>query len=228
MSSSWFGLGGFSPGGTTPILPFGLPFQAGGAGVSPFALPTFGDAAGGGGGSIFGSIVGALPGLLSGLSQAGIIRGSVGEFFAPQMQQMAMQPFAQMASVGGILANPTLQQIFAGAAGGVAGGLVNQLTGGAQVPALPGACGPRGAITLDPMSAAGLYRQSCSGTLQTRPRFFALRPDGTRDLFVKVGKVQSVSQRTLTSFARRWAKEAGLTATKRGRGVARRARRRPR
>lgn len=95
-------------------------------------------------------------------------------------------------------------------------------------PFLPsGSCGPRGAVSVSPGDAPGIYKQGCSGALSTRARFFALRSDGTRDLFVKVGKVQSVSPRTLNRFARRWAKEAGLTASKRGAGRGR-GRRRPR
>ena len=98
------------------------------------------------------------------------------------------------------------------------------LTGGG------GGCCPRGAITVTPADAPGLYRQGCSpcSPVQTRARFFALRADGTRDLFVRVGKVQSVSPRTLTRFARRWAKEAKLTVSARGGPRARGGRRGPR
>jgi hypothetical protein len=242
MSSSWFGLGGFSPGGTTPILPFGLPFQAGGGGTNPFGLPTLGDAAGGGGGSIFGTVVQAIPGLLTGLANAGIIRGSVGQIFATMPQQQAPQfPVAPQLPPGSTIvvgANGQLQVGNMGMSGGF------QLGEMAPMPApMPiqgpiwtqpqlggGACGPRGSITLDPSTAPGLYRQGCSpcSPVQTRARFFALRPDGTRDLFVRVGKVQSVSQRTLTRFARRWSREAGLTTTKRGARARGRSRRRPR
>jgi hypothetical protein len=88
-----------------------------------------------------------------------------------------------------------------------------------------GTCGPRGSVSVSPADAPAIYKAGCSGALSTRNRFFALRSDGTRDLFVKVGKVQSVAPRTLNRFARKWAKEAGLVASKRG---AARGRRRPR
>lgn len=100
-------------------------------------------------------------------------------------------------------------------------------TGGGFPGGSGGACGPRGPVTVSPIDAPALYTTGCSGTRSTRSRFFALRNDGTRDLFVRVGKVQSVSPRALTRFARRWAREAGLTTQKRGAGV-RRGRRRPR
>ena len=90
-----------------------------------------------------------------------------------------------------------------------------------------GACCPKGPVTLSPMDAPSLYRQGCGpcATVTPRSRFFALRANGTRDLFVRVGTVNSVSPRTLTKFARRWAKQAKLTVGARG---ARRGRRRPR
>lgn len=86
-------------------------------------------------------------------------------------------------------------------------------------------CGQGGAITVSPMDAPSIYRAGCSGVSNPRGRFYALRANGNRDLFVRVGTVNSVSPRTLTKFARRWAKQAKLTIGGRG---GRRGRRRPR
>lgn len=83
------------------------------------------------------------------------------------------------------------------------------------------------APTVSPMDAMAIYRAGCNGTLSPRGRFYALRANGLRDLFVRVGTVNSVSPRTLTKFARRWAKQAKLTVGARS-SSRRRGRARPR
>lgn len=230
MSAPWFGLGGASPGGTTPIMPFGLPFQAGGG----FGLPVPADAAGGTGGSIFGQILQSIPGILTGLSNAGVIGGTVGRIFAteqaPQPIGTVMVPQQNQIPAG--------QQVLVGANGQLVLGpmqasasfqLVDPATGGTvgqQGPSWMTGCAPRGPKVVDMMSVPGLFRPTCSGQLRPAGRVIVQGPDGNRDLFVRVGRIASPSQRVLKGFAKRWAKAAGLTASTRG--GQRRARRRPR
>jgi len=230
MSSAWFGLGGVAPGGSTPFMPFGASGSAGAF------LPSGGDAVGGG-------LLGAV---LNPLLNFG------GQFLLQQQQQKSQEDLLKQqlrvlslagmapgfAPLGGMLG-----QVLGGVAGGMgaaagnmlleaiagqSGGGVGALQGPSWIGVGQNGCCPKGAVTLDPSSAPGLYRQGCSpcSPVQTRARFFASRADGTKDLFVRVGKVQSVSPRTLTRFARRWSREAGLVATKRGGRY--RGRRRPR
>jgi len=95
-----------------------------------------------------------------------------------------------------------------------------------MVPGGAGCC-PTGPVTVSPADAPSLYKQGCGpcGTMAPRSRFYALRANGSRDLFVRVGTVNSVAPRVLTRFAKRWAKAAKLTVGSRG---TRRGRRRPR
>lgn len=238
MSAPFFGLSGSAPGGTTPILPFGFPSSAGGGFVStmdPFSS----------------GVTGILSNVLNLGGQFFLQRQAqqAQEDLARRQLQIAqalamsgamspamMSPAAMFAAGGRVTIGDNGE---IGMAMGMSPGLcvpgVDPGCIGPVLPSLPafqpGGCGgSRQAVTVTPADAAGLYRQGCgpcgSTQLITRNRFFALRSDGTRDLFVKVGKVQSVSQRTLTRFARRWAKEAKLTVASRGRG--RGSRRRPR
>jgi len=217
--SSWFGLAPSTVGTSFP---------------TSFSAGNFSDA-----------LFGALPGLAN----------TAAQFFLLQQQQKAMEDAAK-ARLRELQALAALQQGAGGLnltqQGTVIVGPDGTLTmgGGMGMPCVPGvdpgcigpswmipggggllpsgrACGQNSAVSVSPADAPGIYRQGCGGSVSTRSRFFALRSDGTRDLFVKVGKVQSVSPRTLNRFARRWAKEAGLTASKRGAG-AKRGRRRPR
>lgn len=219
-TASWFGLNGSAPGFSFPTASFGF---------GGFTLPQIGDA-----------VVGSLPTLTTLAAQ-----------YFLQQQQLKAQEDAQkrllelariQAMAGGgmplmlgqqgtVVVGPDGTLTMGGGSGmpgcvpGVDPGCVGPTWPIGNLPGGGGACGPRGAVAVSPVDAPGIYKQGCGGSISTRARFFALRPDGTRDLFVKVGKVQSVSPRTLNRFARRWAKEAGLTASKRGSS---RGRRRPR
>lgn len=226
-SASWFGLNGSAPGFSFPTASFGF---------GGFTLPQIGDA-----------VVGSLPTLTTLAAQYFLQQQQIKaqedaakrqlELVRLQLMAAQMGGNAQQLAMGGRVVIGPDGSISMGA--GMGAGDLTCVPGvdpgcvGPTWPVMPmlpgggaaGGCGPRGAIAVSPADAPGIYKQGCGGTISTRARFFALRPDGTRDLFVKVGKVQSVSPRTLNRFARRWAKEAGLTASKRGSG---RGRRRPR
>lgn len=222
--SSFFPIAGVPPGGSTPFMPFGAP--------TPFL----------GGDSTFNTGLGGVFGTLA--QQAG-------QFFlqqqaAKQQEELIKQqikllmaqaavPVATPMGFAGPLMGPLLGGIATGVGAAGAEGLINMLAGGGPEATAFGAvagggcCAPRGAVSVSPMDAPGIYRTGCGpcGSTQmiTRNRFFALRSDGTKDLFVKVGKVQSVSPRALNRFARRWAKEARLTVSARSRA---KGKRRPR
>lgn len=223
-SASWFGLNGSAPG-------FSFPTQS----FAGFSLPQIGDA-----------VVGALPTLTTLAAQYFLQQQQLKaqedaakrQLELLRLQLQAGQGAGNMLAMGGRVVVGPDGSISMGAgmgAGdltcvpGVDPGCVGPswMPGMPMLPGVGAPCGPRGSITVSPADAAGIYRQGCGGSVSTRARFFALRQDGTRDLFVKVGKVQSVSPRTLNRFARRWAKEAGLVASKRGSGRGR-GRRRPR
>lgn len=229
MSAPWFGLGGSFLGGTTPSNPFGpvgfLPIPPPPEGTM---MPFPGTA-----GGIFGTLLNV--GSQFFLQQQAAKQQE--ELFKRQLQVLQAQQMLGLGfgatAGGGIVVNPDGTIGVAGMAGMGPG--LNAVPGLPSMPwQLPGgvgaACGSRGAVSVSPMDSPGIYRTGCGpcGTQQliTRNRFFALRSDGTKDLFVKVGKVQSVSPRTLTRFARRWAKEARLSIGARGRP--RRGYRRPR
>lgn len=224
--SSFFPIAGVPPGGSTPFMPFGAP-------MTPFL----------GGDSTFNAGLGGVFGTLA--QQAG-------QFFlqqqaAKQQEELIKQqikllmaqaavPVATPMGFAGPLMGPLLGGLATGLGAAGAEGLISMLAGGPEATAFGAVaggacCGPRGAASVSPMDAPGIYRTGCgpcgSKQLITRNRFFALRSDGTKDLFVKVGKVQSVSPRTLNRFARRWAKEAKLAIGSR-RSSSRRRYRRPR
>lgn len=213
--SSFFPIAGVPPGGSTPFMPFGAP-------MTPFL----------GGDSTFNAGLGGVFGTLA--QQAG-------QFFLQQqaakqqedlikqqiklLMAQAAVPVATPMGFAGPLMGPLLGGLATGVGAAGAEGLINMLAGGPEATAFGAVaggacCAPRGAVSVSPMDAAGIYRTGCgpcgSTQLITRNRFFALRSDGTKDLFVKVGKVQSVSPRALNRFARRWAKEARLTVSARG------------
>lgn len=244
MSSpgSWFGLAGVAPGGSFPLMPFG---PTGGFAPSPLENPF-------GGGSLLGALGGAAINVGQAFLAQRLQEQAAEEAFKRQrdllilQQQLGLTRFPEGMFPGGmnggqmnaqgvklgpdgrlVGCNPMVDMecqgpVWTAQPGGFTTG--GGFPGGA---AIPGACGVRGTVTVSPIDAPALYRSGCSGSVSTRGRFFALRSDGTRDLFVRVGKVQSVSPRALTRFARRWAREAGLVAAKRGAG-GRRGRRRPR
>lgn len=97
-----------------------------------------------------------------------------------------------------------------------------------QLAANSGLCGQRRTTVVDMMSAPGIFRLGCGG-YKPVAKVIAQRMDGRRDLFVRVGEINSPSPRVVKRFAKRWAKEAGLSVHARG-GPRRRAyrRRRPR
>jgi len=219
MVPSLFGIGIGAPGGSLPIsfLPQ----------TSIGFLPQLGDAIGG-----------ALPTLTTIAAQ----------FFLQQQQQKAMEDAAKarlrelqaLQSLGFGQNGQQQQGPFPGGGQGTVvvnpDGSLGMSSGGGGMPFGPswigpdgrilgGSCGTSGAITLSPSDAPGLYRTGCSGIPSPRGRFYALRSNGNRDLFVRVGTVNSVSPRTLTKFARRWAKQAKLSIGSRS---SRRGRRRPR
>lgn len=208
MSSSWFGLGGISPGGTTPFNPFGPPtfVDGGGGGILPDAV---------GGGSILGSLASALPGILTGLAQAGVIRGSVGQFLAP-MQQMAapmqqLVPIAGLpASVAGLL-NISPSTVMAG--GSLAIDAMQMLSG-----LFGGSSSGRG-----PVDAPSLFRMTASGT-RLPARQQVRGPDGSLYIIQSLGKATRGSREI--SAMRRLAKTNGFTVSRAGVGR-RRGRRRP-
>lgn len=217
MSSSWFGLGGIAPGGTTPILPFG--FQAGGSGSSVL----FPDAAGGGGGSdVFGSLLGALPGLLTGLAQAGVIRGSVGNALAP-MQQI----FPQAA-----LPATTTQAVLQTLLGGVANLTPTQVMAGGSLAIdamqmLSGLFGTNGATcgARPPVQAPSLFRMGCGGRMSLPARQQVVGPDGSLYVIASLGKATRGSREESTM--RRLARQNGFTVARKG-SARSRGRRRPR
>lgn len=224
---------------------------AGGTMSSPFMLGVGVGAPGGtlplGFGQGFGFIGSSgAQDLLGGLLQGGISLGTQylqqqllakqqEDAFKRQRELLQLQLQLGQQGVGGL--NATQQgggQVVVGpdgtlTMGGAAGGMPAPF-GPSWVGFEGGACCPtRGPITVSPMDAPSLYRQGCGpcAPVTPRSRFFALRANGTRDLFVRVGTVNSVSPRTLTKFARRWAKQAKLTVGSRS-SSRRRARRRPR
>lgn len=211
MSSSWFGLGGISPGGTTPFNPFGAPtfVDGGGGGILPDAV---------GGGSILGSLASALPGILTGLAQAGVIRGSVGNFLAPMQQMAAAAPMQQFVPIAGLpasvagLLNLTPTQVMAG--GSLALDAMQMLSG-----LFGGGSSGRG-----PVDAPSLFRMTASGT-RLPARQQVRGPDGSLYIIQSLGKATRGSREI--SAMRRLANTNGYTVARRGTRGRGRGRRRP-
>lgn len=216
-SPSMFGISGFAP---APSMP--LSFLGG--------LPTFDPAMSGG--SILGTLGNAAINIGSAYLAQQLAAKQAEEAFKRQRDLLLLQsqlglglgqqqqPQVIVGANGQITVGQTQMNAQVGLVdmGQVQGPVWTQVPGGAGSP-----CGG-GTVTLNPMDSPGLYRLQCSGQVTPRSRFYALRANGTRDLFVRVGTVNSVSPRTLTKFARRWAKQAKLTLGSRRRG----GRRRPR
>jgi len=227
-------IAGIPPGGSTPFMPFG----------TPVGLPFLGGVFDGGGGVGPGVAIGTTVLGLAGQFFLQQQQQKAAEETAKQqlkllmaqqmlLQQQQLSPRLGFGASGGVTVDENGNIVLQGGMGPSVGlGLLP----GQQGPIWPnqpsgvggGCCPTRGAVSVSPMDAPAIYREGCgpcgSTQLITRNQFFALRSDGTKDLFVKVGKVQSVSPRTLNRFARRWAKEAKLSIGSR----ARRGRRRPR
>lgn len=207
-------------------LPFGF---SGGAGSSSILFPQAGGNAVGGGGDLFGTVLG-------GLINVG------GNFLLQQQAAKAQEDLLkrQLQLVQAQQQVGLVPQLGTGVLGGMVGGMMEQgaesllgnLMSGAGNSLMgllglgpTGTCGG-GPPTVSPSDAAAIYRTGCSGVAAPRGRFYALRANGTRDLFVRVGTVNSVSPRVLDRFARRWAKQAKLSVGKRATRAS--GRRRPR
>jgi hypothetical protein len=164
--------------------------------------------------SFLGSIVASLPSLLSSLAQAGVIRGSVGQAFAPNQMQMSavgMVPagFAPSSSLASILGLAP-----AGTEMGVA--IENMLGLGS-----PQRCGgPRPAV-----SAPSLFRTNNCGRSSLPARQQVVGPDGAIYVIASLGRATRGASEG--RVMRRLARDNGFTCARKGTG-SRRARRRPR
>lgn len=181
-----------------------------------------------------------LRGVISGV-QSGFIRGDVGEFLTPLVGGPAPSPtmtapivspttLSAPSAFGGsnVALLDTLNQILGLTAMG--GFNVGDMSAGAmmttdnpfqgtlsptavspqQLLMNSALCGRRRTAVVTQMTAPGIFKLGCSG-YRPYAKVIAQNPDGTRDLFVKVGQIASPSPRTLKRFAKRWAKEAGLS-----------------
>lgn len=223
-SPSMFGISGFAPGATIPL------------GFLPSVDPAM-TSIGSFGGGLLGTLAGAAIGVGGQFLQQRLMQQAQEEAFKRQRDLLLLQ--AQLGAGSPMMLAPSAGagagQIVVGADGSIRVGQLGmnaslnltdmgQVQGPVWPPGAAGSCG-RGAVTVSPMDAPSLYRVGCSGSVTPRARFYALRSNGLRDLFVRVGTVNSVSPRTLTRFARRWAKQAKLSVGPRS---TRRGRRRPR
>lgn len=192
-----------------------------------------------------------IPNILTSLSNAGVIGGTVGQLFqTPQVQPLSVS------GLGAVSASPVDpcqaaldQQGYLGYATcklfgtnmpfmpqnppptGVAPmtmTTINPATGLPMVGTLPGC--QRGPAVVNMLTASGLFRLGCSG-YKTVNRAIVEKPNGQRDLYVRVGQIASPSPKVLKRFAKRWAKSAGLHCNERSSrrsGGYRRRRRSPR
>lgn len=177
------------------------------------------------GGSLLGSIVGALPGLLSSLSQAGVIRGSVGQAFAPmQANPVGMAPaiatnlFPLPPAAGGGVLDQAMRALQA--LGGVGSGVA---TIGNLLPGVGGAsCG---AGVQPVVSAPTLFRTNSCGRSSPVSRVQVMGPNGAIYVFANLGRATRGSNEA--RVMRRLARDNGFVLGRRG-SSARGRRRRPR
>lgn len=216
-----------------------LPFPSGG--VGPAGTPPGPSQPEGFFGGLLSTIAATLPSIVNtvgSLAQAGVIRGSVGEFFAPQQGAMMMNPVLPtavgMSPVGFVPAAGSLGSILstlgsaamgsptvAGAMGGMAALGVDQLLsllGGGGTSA---GCGVR----RPPMQIPQLFRTNACGRVSLPSRQQVIGPDGQLYIIASLGRaVRGASE---ARVMRRLARDNGFTVARRGSGRGR-ARRRPR
>lgn len=201
---------------------------------------------GGSGGGFLDTFGTPLLQAIQALAQSGVIRGSVGAFLAPQMAAPMMMAAAPAA---GGTAVPSFYDLLLGIAAQAGGqmtlgdmsasGMVSYTDAPSQnVPwpvgtGVAGACVPSGGsrnTRVNVMTAPGLFKIGCGpcGTpvLRAANRVYADNPDGSIDIYWKLGKATHPSPRAAARVVKRLSKHAGLAL---GRSSStRRARRRPR
>lgn len=136
-----------------------------------------------------GSVVAAGVPLIPALAQAGIIRGSVGQAFAPQVAAMTSLPatLPQAMRTGATAMGRMAGQIGAGMAGGELADLLGEGMGGFfGSGAAPGCCGRQsmGLATAAPLVMAD---PCCPGKSKFASRVLAMGPDGSLRVFVNAG-----------------------------------------
>ena len=181
------------------------------------------------GGGFLGGLVNSLPGLLTGLAQAGVIRGSVGNFLAPmQANPVGMSPTFATNLVplppapptgGGSLLEQAMRALQAiGGAGQAVQTVSNFFPGGGS----GGSCGSR----VQPVvQAPSLFRMNACGGTSPVSRVQVMGPNGAIYVFQNLGRATRGSNEA--RVARRLARDNGFTLGRRG-GAALRRRRRPR
>lgn len=216
-----------------------LPFPSGG--VGPAGAPPGPSQPEGFFGGLLSTIAATLPSIVQtvgGLAQAGVIRGSVGEFFAPQQGMMMMNPVLPTAvgtspvgfvpaaaSLGSILqtlgsaamGSPTVS----GAMGGMAALGIDQLLGLIGSGGAASGCGVR----RPPMQIPQLFRTNACGRVSLPSRQQVIGPDGQLYIIASLGR--AVRGSSEARVMRRLARDNGFTVQRRGTG-GRRGRRRPR
>jgi len=236
--------GGYDSGGSV-----GDAAVFGGTGGPPIAMT---------GGGVLDTVLSAIPTLIRGavqLAPTGLLGGSLQRAFTPQSPSGGVSPgtmAAPAAGTGGMMTTPLNQALqyalmaYAQAQGGMSanvggpngmtvnmGGMVaydeNSPTQNVMWPSngcTP--CAPRTRY-VDITSAPGLVNAGCRGVYGVSQAVLQL-PDGSRQLYMKVGKIIAPSQKALQRAARKLAKQAHCTvSTGGGRRRARRTyRRRPR
>ena len=174
---------------------------------------------GGGSGSLIEALLATAVGAIPALARAGVIRGSVGKVFAgggsvgaSPMTMTTPQPAVQGRTGMALSLNDALQALVMSANANVGLGLEIQDDQGRDpfapkpMPFGTNGCGSRTKY-VDMMTAPGLYRMGCRG-FQPASKVIAQNPDGSRSLFMNIGKIIAPSQKALQRAARTLARQA--------------------